>query len=58
MANPRHGIALTPDEKEIWLADGYNMRLHVFSAVKPYQQNLPRYHYMDIAPGWLTFSNR
>ena len=36
--NPSHGIALTPDEKEIWLADGHNMRLHVFSATAPYQQ--------------------
>ena len=30
--NPSHGIGLTPDEKELWVADGYNMRLHVFSA--------------------------
>src|SRR3954447_5805233 len=28
--NPSHGIGLTPDEKEIWLSDGYNMRVHVF----------------------------
>src|SRR4030095_10588947 len=25
--NPSHGIALTKNEKEIWLADGHNMRL-------------------------------
>ena len=30
--NPSHGIGLTPDEKELWLSDGYNMRVHVFSA--------------------------
>ncbi len=30
--NPSHGIALTPGEKELWLADGHNMRVHVFSA--------------------------
>src|SRR5580765_7453123 len=36
--NPSHGIGLTPDEKELWLADGFNMRLHIFSAMKPYQQ--------------------
>jgi len=52
--NPSHGIALTPDEKEIWLADGYNMRLHVFSATPPYQQ-LTTIPVSDM-PGWITFS--
>jgi DNA-binding beta-propeller fold protein YncE len=28
---PSHGIALTPDEKEIWLADGIFKRIHIFS---------------------------
>ena len=27
---PSHGIALTPDEKEIWLADGINNYIHIF----------------------------
>lgn len=52
--NPSHGIALTPDEKELWLADGYNMRVHVFSAVAPYQQ-LTTIPLQDM-PGWITFS--
>lgn len=52
--NPSHGIALTPDEKEIWLADGHNMRVHVFSAAKPYQQ-LTTIPVQDM-PGWITFS--
>jgi len=52
--DPSHGIALTPDEKEIWLADGHNMRLHVFSAVDPYQQ-LTTIPLQDM-PGWITFS--
>jgi hypothetical protein len=52
--NPSHGIGLTPDEKEIWLADGFNMRMHVFSAVKPYQQ-LTTIPLQDM-PGWITFS--
>lgn len=52
--NPSHGIALTPDEKEIWLADGHNMRLHVFNAVKPYQQ-LTTIPLQDM-PGWVSFS--
>lgn len=52
--DPSHGIALTPDEKEIWLADGHNMRLHVFSAMKPYQQ-LTTIPLQDM-PGWITMS--
>ncbi len=52
--NPSHGIGLTPDEKEVWVADGHNMRMHVFSAVKPYQQ-LTTIPLQDM-PGWITFS--
>ncbi|MDB5144125.1 MAG: hypothetical protein JWQ66_2838 [Mucilaginibacter sp.] len=52
--DPSHGIGLTPDEKELWLCDGYNMRLHVFSAVEPYQQ-LTTIPLQDM-PGWITFS--
>lgn len=52
--NPSHGIGLTPDEKELWVSDGYNMRMHVFSAVKPYQQ-LTTIPLQDM-PGWITFS--
>jgi DNA-binding beta-propeller fold protein YncE len=52
--NPSHGIGLTPDEKELWLADGHNMRVHVFSAAEPYQQ-LTTIPVQDM-PGWITFS--
>jgi DNA-binding beta-propeller fold protein YncE len=52
--NPSHGIGLTPDEKEVWVCDGYNMRLHIFSAVAPYQQ-LTTIPLQDM-PGWVTFS--
>jgi len=27
---PSHGIGLTPDEKEIWVTDAVNRRLHIF----------------------------
>lgn len=52
---PSHGIALTPDEREIWLCDGFNSRLHIFDvAAKPPRQ------LESIAlreqPGWVTFS--
>jgi DNA-binding beta-propeller fold protein YncE len=52
--NPSHGIGLTPDEKELWLCDGHNMRMHVFSASAPYQQ-LTTIPLQDM-PGWITFS--
>ncbi|HEX3384227.1 MAG TPA: hypothetical protein VHS53_03515 [Mucilaginibacter sp.] len=52
--NPSHGIALTPDEKELWLCDGHNMRLHVFKATPPYQQ-LTTIALEDM-PGWILFS--
>ncbi len=36
---PSHGIGLTPDEKELWLTDSFNTRLHIFDAtVMPPQQ--------------------
>ncbi len=52
--NPSHGIALTPDETEVWLADGHNMRMHVFSALPPYQQltTIP----LSDMPGWILIS--
>jgi DNA-binding beta-propeller fold protein YncE len=52
--NPSHGIGLTPDEKELWVADGHNMRVHVFSAAAPYQQ-LTTIPLQDM-PGWISFS--
>jgi DNA-binding beta-propeller fold protein YncE len=52
--NPSHGIGLTPDEKELWVADGHNMRVHVFSAQAPYQQltSIP----LQDMPGWIVIS--
>ena len=52
--NPSHGIGLTPDEKEIWVSDGHNMRMHVFSGEAPYQRltTIP----LSDMPGWVTFS--
>ncbi len=52
---PSHGIAMTPDESELWVSDGANNRVHVFDAtVMP-----PRY-VQSIAlrdqPGWITLT--
>jgi DNA-binding beta-propeller fold protein YncE len=52
---PSHGIALTPDESELWLADAANSAVHVFDAtVLPPRQRatVP----LRDQPGWITFS--
>jgi len=51
---PSHGVALTPDEKELWICDCTNYNLHVFSTVPPYQQ-LTTIRCQDMT-GWITFS--
>jgi DNA-binding beta-propeller fold protein YncE len=36
---PSHGIALTPDEKEVWIVDGINNYIHIFdNTVMPPRQ--------------------
>ncbi len=52
---PSHGIGLTPDEKELWLCDGHNLRLHVFdnTVMPPVQKTTILVKDM---PGWITFS--
>jgi DNA-binding beta-propeller fold protein YncE len=53
---PSHGIGLTPDEKELWLSDGFNNRIHVFDATKmPPVQKKSSITLRD-QPGWVTFS--
>jgi DNA-binding beta-propeller fold protein YncE len=52
---PSHGIGLTPDEKELWLADAYNSRMHVFDmTVQPPKQVASLK--LREQPGWVTFS--
>jgi DNA-binding beta-propeller fold protein YncE len=52
---PSHGIGLTPDEKELWLCDAFNSRMHIFDmSVMPPKQvlSIP----LRDQPGWITFS--
>ena len=52
---PSHGIGLTPDEKELWLTDAANSRLHLFdNSVMPPRQ-IASITLRD-QPGWITFS--
>ncbi len=52
---PSHGIGLTPDEKEIWLTDAFNSRLHVFDATVMPPKQVAEIRLRD-QPGWVTFS--
>jgi DNA-binding beta-propeller fold protein YncE len=52
---PSHGIGLTPDEKELWLADGPNARLHIFDATAMPPRQVATVPLRD-QPGWVTFS--
>ncbi len=52
---PSHGIAMTPDEKEIWLADGANNDIHLFDATVMPPKQTGRIALRDM-PGWITFS--
>lgn len=52
---PSHGVGLTPDEREVWVVDAANQRLHIFdNTVDPPRQreSLP----VREQPGWITFS--
>jgi hypothetical protein len=52
---PSHGIGLTPDEKELWVADGANSAMHIFDATQmpPVQKQTLK---LRDQPGWVTFS--
>ncbi|MBI1904515.1 MAG: hypothetical protein HYS13_25745 [Planctomycetia bacterium] len=52
---PSHGVGLTPDEKQVWVCDAANERLHVFDAtvMPPKQTGSIK---LREQPGWVTFS--
>jgi DNA-binding beta-propeller fold protein YncE len=52
---PSHGIALTPDEKELWLADAFNSHLHIFDATVMPPKQVASFAVRE-QPGWITFS--
>lgn len=53
---PSHGIGLTPDEKEVWVVDGFNQRLHVFDATVMPPAYRASIELLVDQPGWVTFS--
>ncbi len=52
---PSHGVALTPDETEIWLADGHNETVHIFDNTVMPPKQIKSLKMRD-QPGWITFS--
>jgi DNA-binding beta-propeller fold protein YncE len=51
---PSHGVALTPDERELWLTDAANTRIHVFDATAMPPAQVASIVVRD-QPGWITF---
>ena len=51
---PSHGVGLTPDEKEVWVTDAVNRRLHVFDAMVMPPKQTASITLRD-EPGWITF---
>ena len=54
-ACPSHGIALSPDEKEVWISDGHNQKIHVFNVNNKEATQIATIDVRD-QPGWITFS--
>ncbi len=52
---PSHGIALTPDEKELWVVDGANNAVHIFDATVMPPKQMQSVALRD-SPGWMSFS--
>jgi len=52
---PSHGVGLTPDETQLWVADGHNQKMHVFDATKMPPTFIASIDVRD-QPGWVTFS--
>jgi len=52
---PSHGIGLTPDEKEVWVCDAANQRMHLFDATVMPPKQVASIEVRD-DPGWITFS--
>jgi hypothetical protein len=57
---PSHGVAMTPDEKEVWVVDAFNKRIHMFDVTVMTEQVPPKLigsiRLEQDEPGWLTFT--
>jgi DNA-binding beta-propeller fold protein YncE len=53
---PSHGVALTLDEKEIWVCDAHNSRIHIFDNTVMPPKQVASIGPLREQPGWITFS--
>jgi DNA-binding beta-propeller fold protein YncE len=57
---PSHGVALTPDEKEVWVVDAFNKQIHLFDLTAMTEKVPPKLigsiRLEADEPGWLTFT--
>jgi hypothetical protein len=53
---PSHGVGLTPDEKEIWVVDGFNKAVHIYDNTTSPPMYLQSITGLIDDPGWVTFS--
>ncbi|HEX8914466.1 MAG TPA: hypothetical protein VF796_19110 [Humisphaera sp.] len=52
---PSHGVGLTPDEREVWVCDARNQRVHVFDNTVMPPKQVASVELRE-QPGWVTFS--
>jgi DNA-binding beta-propeller fold protein YncE len=52
---PSHGVALTPDEKEVWVCDAFNSHMHIFDNTVDPPKQVASIKLRE-QPGWVTFS--
>jgi hypothetical protein len=52
---PSHGIALTPDETEVWVTAAHDRKLHVFDVTTTPPKPIATIDVRD-EPGWITMS--
>lgn len=57
---PSHGVAMTPDEKEVWVVDAFNKCIHMFDLTVMTETVPPKLigsiRLEADEPGWLTFT--
>lgn len=51
---PSHGVGLTPDEREVWVVDAANQRVHIFDNTGERPRQVASVALRE-QPGWVTF---
>ena len=52
---PSHGIGLVPDEREVWVVDAFNQKVHIFDNTVDPPKQMESIGLRE-QPGWVTFS--